>query len=212
MCDVRVLKEDWKRTIGPLAENAVQVERWFHYLVRQYSAWDRKYHTLKHIDDMLGLAYENKSLVDNWLALFISIWFHDVVQNQSGQNEKLSARECLKAIVDLRLPESAMEAQELILATKNHDPDTSNDGRLLVDLDLAILGADAAKYQKYARHCRAEFNVPDWLYRLGRVRVLKRFLERKDIYNTRTFRERLEQKARRNLRWEIDNISKGVTL
>lgn len=212
MPNLDALSTDWKKTLGAWSEDELKVEHWFNYLVSRYSSSDRKYHTLEHVEFMLGLAYQNRCFVDNWLAFYLAIWFHDVIQNRPGRNEKLSAKECLKAIKDLRLPKSAMKALELILATAKHVPDISNDAKLLVDLDLAILGAEAGEYEKYAAHCRAEFDVPNWLYRTGRGRVIKRFLKRKYIYATHFFRENLEKKARKNLKWELENIMRGASL
>jgi len=212
MLDIEALKADWTKTIGKWCEDKVTIKYWVNYLVRQHSSSDRKDHTLKHVHFMLNLAYQNRCRVDNWLALYLAIWFHDAVQNQSGQNEKFSAQKCTEAINDLGLPDSSREANGLILATTNHDPDISNDAKLLMDLDLAILGSDSAEYEQYARQCRAEFTVPNWLYRLGRARVLNRFLKRKNIYMTRLFRASLEKKARRNLRWELEIMKKGVSI
>lgn len=208
MWDFKVLKADWTTTIGAWSEDDVKIEYWFSYLVRQYSSIDRKYHTLKHVQFMLNLAYQNRGRINNWLAVYLAIWFHDVVQNQSGQNEKLSAHKCLEVIKDLNLPESAMRATNLILTTINHEPGTCSDAKVLVDLDLAILGSDSSEYAQYARQCRAEYNVPNCVYRLGRARVLKQILKRENIYTTRAFRKSLEKKARRNLRKELDALEK----
>jgi predicted metal-dependent HD superfamily phosphohydrolase len=72
---------------------------------------------------------------------------------------------------------------------------------LLVDIDLAILAADAPRFAEYEQQIRAEYRwVPSLIYRAKRRAVLQSFMERDVIYSTPVFRERLEAAARRNLK------------
>jgi predicted metal-dependent HD superfamily phosphohydrolase len=75
------------------------------------------------------------------------------------------------------------------------------DARLLVDIDLAILGADPARFAEYDAQVREEYRwVPDLIYRTRRSEVLAGFLARPAIYGTDRFRERFEAQAQENLR------------
>ena len=96
--------------------------------------------------------------------------------------------------------ESRARVHGLIMATC-HDalPDTP-DAQVLVDIDLAILGADAVRFDAYESEVRAEYAfVPDFLFRRTRKKILRGFLDRPTIYSTRYFQEKLEKKARENL-------------
>ncbi|MDI1260271.1 hypothetical protein [Aquabacterium sp.] len=86
------------------------------------------------------------------------------------------------------------------MATK-HDAEASEpDQPLLVDIDLAILGAAPERFAEYDRQVRAEYSwVPGFVSNIKRKAVLKSFLARQYIYSTKHFRERYEAQARRNL-------------
>jgi predicted metal-dependent HD superfamily phosphohydrolase len=89
---------------------------------------------------------------------------------------------------------------ELITATKHDAQPESDDARVLVDIDLSILGAEPARFDEYEMQVRKEYaHVPDVLYRLGRAIILKQFLARPSIYSTPYFRDRLEARARKNI-------------
>ena len=73
-----------------------------------------------------------------------------------------------------------------VLATRHagERPETA-DGRLLVDVDLSILGADADRFDEYERQVREEYAyVDDEAFRRGRRLVLEGFVGRASIYGT----------------------------
>jgi predicted metal-dependent HD superfamily phosphohydrolase len=75
---------------------------------------------------------------------------------------------------------------------------------VLLDADLAILGASEIDYQAYAVSIRREYAwVPEPEYRKGRRQVLERFLTRPRIFH---FLSHLEEPARRNLVAEIARL------
>ncbi len=78
---------------------------------------------------------------------------------------------------------------------------------MIVDIDLAILGASPDVYAAYASNVRREYSwvAPDD-YRAGRCRVLKGFLERDRIYNAACFREAYDMQARENMQLELDRL------
>jgi predicted metal-dependent HD superfamily phosphohydrolase len=93
----------------------------------------------------------------------------------------------------------------LILKTKTHVAGDDADAQVLLDADLAILGASEAEYQAYAENIRREYAwVPEADYRKGRRQVLHNFLTRPRIYH---FLSHLEQPARRNLADEIARLA-----
>ena len=96
----------------------------------------------------------------------------------------------------------ADRVRELILATE-HGTDESADGdvAIMLDIDLSILGADDERFAAYEDGVRHEYRwVPGPLYRKKRAEVLRGFLERTPLYRTEYFRERLETRAKQNLR------------
>ena len=101
------------------------------------------------------------------------------------------------------------KVEDLILATRHSDaiPDSA-DTALITDIDLGILGAPAPRYQMYAEDIRREYqHVEDDAYRAGRSEVLRSFLARKTIYNTRHFCKLLDAQARVNILQELENLN-----
>ena len=84
---------------------------------------------------------------------------------------------------------------------------------VLLDADLAILGAAASEYKAYSRAIRQEYSwVPDREYRWGRKQVLDRFLQRNRIYYTSELFLALEERARDNLQGEIRDLGGSFSI
>lgn len=183
----------------------------FAQLAHHYRAPDRYYHNLHHLADMLDWLLRMLILAPRLDVLGLAVFFHDVIyDSQARDNEEQSAAYAAVAMRTLGLPEPMIgEVQRLILLTKQHQTtaDDSN-GQILLDADLAILGACKARYQVYRQAIRQEYWwVPDAAYRAGRVQALQRFLQRDRIYATESLFHRREQRARRNLEREIRELS-----
>ena len=97
----------------------------------------------------------------------------------------------------------------MILGTQKHDAtDLDYDGKLFLDLDLAILGTNENIYQNYKNAIRREYSfVPWFLYRRSRAKIMTNFLEREFIYFTDELREKFETQARANIANEIKELS-----
>ena len=93
------------------------------------------------------------------------------------------------------------------MATRHAAPATTPDSQLLVDIDLAILGADERTYAEFEVNVRSEYRwVPAILFRRKRAEILESFLARPQIYSTRSFHERYEASARGNLARAIEAL------
>ena len=78
---------------------------------------------------------------------------------------------------------------------------------MLVDIDLAILGAPAARFAEYTQQISAEYAwVPSEVYAVKRRAVLLGFLDREQIYTTPAVAQRLEERARANLAKAISSL------
>jgi membrane glycosyltransferase len=79
-----------------------------------------------------------------------------------------------------------------------------HDFAIVLDADLAILGADPAEYQAYVNGVRAEYAHVDAAgWRTGRAAVLRHFLGLTAIYRTPTMRVARERRAQANLTAEL---------
>ena len=134
-------------------------------------------------------------------AVKLAAWLHDVVyDSRASDNEDRSAEYADRLCASLSIPVGRRVAS-LILTTKTHDDDDDPDAQVLLDADLAVLGASGAEYRVYAENIRHEYAwVPEPEYRVGRRRVLESFLARPRIYHLLVD---LEAPARRNIAAEI---------
>lgn len=179
----------------------------FKKLAEHYQEEGRYYHNLEHLRQLFRqlspLDIQNPPLIE------FAIWFHDVIYDpKSSENEKLSAeyaKQSLKKIAPAVDSGFVDELYDIIIRTqKHHTGDASLDAQHFLDADLSVLGSAEEDYLQYAEKIRKEYShVPQEIYRVERAKVLKRFLERPEIYSTEHFRNLYEDQARENLKTEI---------
>ncbi|AZO01835.1 MULTISPECIES: hypothetical protein [unclassified Mesorhizobium] len=197
----------------PLIDEALKSE-----LAALYSAEDRHYHGLSHIEAMLALADEYRGLLDDPQAVEAAIWFHDAIyDSRAKDNEAKSAQLAEKRLAGRVDPGRIVRIAAMINATANHqlpplrDEDALSDAALLLDMDLAILGADPAVFDAYEQAVRLEYGwVEEPMWRAGRSAVLKSFLARPHIFYTAEFQNRFEPKARQNIERSLAALESGT--
>ena len=169
----------------------------------------RAYHTDRHINEMIdhvSAAEEDGVRIHDGAAALGFILWHDAVydpQATHARNEKLSAQLCISQFGDISQRASTVQAAEAILATIRHEPPLNElcpDGGLLLDCDLAILGANQKRFYEYNAAIRLEYShVPQEIYNPARREVLSNFLKRDRLYCTDWAHARWEEKARENI-------------
>jgi predicted metal-dependent HD superfamily phosphohydrolase len=183
----------------------------FRHIETLYASPGRFYHTLNdHVAWCVEKLWEVSSPETNphHNSLEFALLLHDAIMDFSADdNEVRSAEEAIRLCSMMHLTENfSREAHTLILTTKNHQSDTPEKA-LLLDLDLAILGAESSRYAWYESAIAKEYTfVPRELFVRGRKNILKSFLEQNSIFATRLFREHYETRARENLRKAINHL------
>jgi predicted metal-dependent HD superfamily phosphohydrolase len=175
----------------------------FNQLVQGYSERQRHYHTLQHLRECLLHFEAASSLAQRPAEVELALWFHDAVYDPQGSdNEERSAQWARDSVLAAGCAAAVADrVHALVMATKAHEgPADDPDAALLLDVDLAILGSSAARFDEYERQIRAEYaHVPDEAFRERRAGVLGGFLQRPRIYLTPVFHDALEARARENL-------------
>lgn len=175
-------------------------------LLARYAEPQRKYHTRQHLAECLALFDEYRALAGHPAEVEMALWFHDAIYDVKGSgNEERSADWAHEALLAAGVsPDAADRVRRLVLVTKHDGVPGSIDEQVLVDIDLAILGAERPRFDEYERQIRDEYAyVPGFLFRRKRREILKTFLDRPVLYSTRALRERLDARARDNLRRAI---------
>ncbi len=200
-----MLKETFEQLAGNYSDNRELIEQAWQELEKGYSAKNRHYHTLLHLEHLLAQLSEVKPLISDWNTMLFTLFYHDVIYNaKKSDNEEQSALLAEKRLAQLHVPASQIrKCGEQILATKSHVFQADQDTNFFTDADLSVLGLDWEMYQVYAANLRKEYAIyPDLLYYPGRKKVLDHFLSMERIYKTDHFHHQLEARARENLERE----------
>jgi predicted metal-dependent HD superfamily phosphohydrolase len=180
----------------------------FDSLISSYFEDTRAYHTLEHVVSMLDEFEGVSSYAVDADAIRFAIWYHDVIYDvksskQDISNEEKSALRAEGDLLKLNIPTMRIKAVcQMIRVTSHHKVVTplSLDEKLLLDLDLAILGKERDVFTRYQAGIKYEYaSVPDDVYKLARKNILSEFFERDSLYLTSLFRERYEELAKINL-------------
>ncbi|WP_131737751.1 HD domain-containing protein [Actinomadura roseirufa] len=195
------LVDHWVALAGPQARH-IGVE-----LDGRYGEPHRRYHTREHLVAVLDLVDELAGHAADPDAVRLAAWFHDAVYDpQRADNEERSARLAARMLADTDLPPAVVErVVRLVELTAAHDPrEDDRDGRVLCDADLAILGADPARYAAYTAAVREEYAfVPEEIYRAGRAEILNGLLALPALFHTPEAKTRFEERARHNVQTEL---------
>ncbi|QIF04888.1 N-methyl-D-aspartate receptor NMDAR2C subunit [Roseimicrobium sp. ORNL1] len=209
--DEDALRSRWQRLCSDLAVPDMGDTTW-QVLRGAYTEPHRAYHNLTHIAECLAQLDYIAGVINppEHGTLEMALWFHDVVYDtHRHDNEEVSAALAERHLARAGVPRDHIShITHLILATKHSPTPPIGDAAWIVDIDLAILGANAPRFDEYEKQIRAEYHwVPEPDFRKGRAAVLRMFLERDAIYMTPAFHTRYEKAARENLQRSLNALA-----
>lgn len=186
------------RIWAEVREKYSEPQRFYHnfgHIVELFEYWER-YHAYCHDPRVVGLALVG----------------HDVIYDIGAQdNEARSAvytGECLERLGVA--PATVRHVMEMIRMTASHVcPGDDPDAALMLDMDMAIIGAPPDAYDRYSQAIEAEYRqiytLEDfWRGRLSRfIDVL---LQQPRLFKTDLFEETLGTRARANLAREKQGL------
>ncbi len=178
-------------------------------LVEAYSEKHRYYHNNSHIEAVLKHLESTYTLADQPTEIEAALWFHDAIYKPFSSTNELDSANwaaifltkngCVQTLVD--------RVHSLIMATLHTNSTNSRDEKLVVDIDLSILGCNSSVYEEFEKNVRKEYKwIPGFIYRKKRKEILNTFLNKERIYFHDHFHERLEEQARRNIRNTIQYL------
>jgi predicted metal-dependent HD superfamily phosphohydrolase len=160
----------------------------------------RHYHTLQHLEECFARLQSIGSLAQHPAEVELAVWFHDAVYDTRRHDNEERSAEWARRVLSPVSSEVSQRVASLVLATRHAAAPEGIDAQVLVDVDLAILGAPAARFDEYELQVRREYAwLPLPLYRRARRQILEGLLARAAIYATAQFVERYEAQARANL-------------
>jgi len=176
-----------------------------------YSAPPRAYHNFAHVEEVLR-HYDDVANGPGWQQpeeVRLAVLYHDAIYEAGRKDNEARSAELAVDHIQRWLPDRDIDTarvSDLINLTARHGAltpgDVDRDAALFLDCDMAILASDAATFAAYDRGITAEYRgkVPAWLFKLNRRRFLKALLGKERIFLSDWFHERLDAKARINLR------------
>ncbi len=196
------LRNAWHRIAGR------QHDGYLDGLLTRYRQPHRHYHTATHV--MWVLRHLHDLTTNPSPELVAAGLYHDALyDSRAADNEELSADLAANDLSKIGWHSTACQCvARMIRATASHiASDASSDTAMLLDADLAILGADPAAYQAYVNGIRAEYaHVDEASWRVGRSAVLHRFLDRPRLFVTEYMFEAREHRARANIEAELSTL------
>ncbi len=207
--NVSDLPHAWRDAL-PASAPVAAVSRVGDDLLARWMEPHRHYHTVEHLDAVLGTIEEYADRVPDADAVRLAAWFHDAVYDpRRVDNEEASAVLAEASLPELGVtPSRVADIARLVRITASHDPlPGDRNGGLLVDADLAILASSPEVYQTYTAAIRREYaHLDDSVFAVGRAAVLTNLLGLPRLFHTPVLRDRWEDAARANISRELAQI------
>ncbi|HBH58509.1 MAG TPA: DUF4031 domain-containing protein, partial [Arthrobacter bacterium] len=150
-------------------------------LLDRWSEDHRRYHGCTHLLAVLEALDLLTEPADPPRTVLLAAWFHDAVyRGIAGQDEEESARLAEERLTDAGLPASDVEeVARLVRLTSDHRPEPGDDdGALVCDADLSVLGGEPEPYARYVAAVREDYaHIGDADFAAGRAAVVRHLLE-----------------------------------
>jgi predicted metal-dependent HD superfamily phosphohydrolase len=176
-------------------------------LLDRWSEPHRHYHGCTHLLSVLESLDLLTDPADPPRTVLLAAWFHDAVyRGVAGQDEEESARLAEERLLAAGLPEAeAYEVGRLVRLTSDHRPEPGDDdGALLCDADLSVLGGEPGEYARYVAAVRQDYaHIGDADFAAGRAAVVRRLLELDPLFHSGRAKELWLDAAHRNLKGEL---------
>ncbi|MBE8726808.1 HD domain-containing protein [Flavobacterium hungaricum] len=198
------LQKIYSELLNNIGFSANEIHQKWTDLEKAYSKKSRHYHNLTHLKEMIESFETYSNRLQNPNEILFSIFYHDFVYSASKKDNELKSAEYALTILPQNVNLNKQLVFDAICATQQHQHNANEDINWLIDFDLKILAKDWDDYKTYLEQIRKEYLIyPDLLYKPGRAKALKHFLEYEFIFQTDEFRNLYEEKARRNIEKEI---------
>lgn len=207
------LRMAWSAVAGRGTGGPKRADEVFDDLIGRHRAASRRYHGVRHVLWVVRHVHELATTAGDvdLPVVLAAAFFHDAVyEPSSADNEERSAVLAERQLASMGWAAPGVaHVGRCIRATASHTeaaavPPPDDSCAVLLDADLAVLGAEPASYQAYVAGVRAEYgHLDDAAWRAGRIAVLHALAERRDLYVTPSARERWDAAARANLAAEL---------
>ena len=169
------------------------------------------YHNYEHVLNLIikSIDYDIELTLTEQLA----IWFHDVVYVPLAKfelneiNSALFMRASMQGLIDHKI---LADAERIIWDTSKHLTDFTPFSENVLDLDMAHFADKREKYNISTKNLIKEFEnagVNRVDFNIGRKTFLQKLLSKKNIYRSKYFIDNCEDKARENIRLDLEELA-----
>lgn len=181
------LEKIYSELLSKIGFSANKIQQNWTDLEKAYSK--RHYHNLKHLKEMIESFETYSNRLQNPNEILFSIFYHDFVYSASKKDNELKSAEYGLSILPQNVTLNKQLVFDAICATQQHQHNKIEDINWLIDFDLKILAKDWDDYKIYFEQIRKEYRIyPDFLYKPGRTKALKHFLENELFFKLRNSR------------------------
>ncbi|MBM3281304.1 MAG: hypothetical protein FJY91_00940 [Candidatus Harrisonbacteria bacterium] len=194
-------------------------------LERLYNQPHRLYHDtthiiscLRHDRDYRSACQGNKGWAEEWRPVSFALLFHDAVYVPDAKDNEERSADMAERYLQARLAEKRegniitpdkdifiAEVKRLILLTKDYfqifDPSDEN-GKVMLDIDLAVFNAPEEEFDQYERGIRAEWRgvfASEGDYLRKRIEFLERMQKLRPFYRTQYFQHQNPKLVQSNI-------------
>lgn len=187
-------------------------------LLCSWQSAGRAYHGIRHLVEVLAaidmLAEETRDPD----AVRIAAWYHGVefsadrrvlYAHRGGEDPLAGSRRAEAELSALGVPPDAVaHISAMVVQADRHAPRSDDsDAKVLIDADLATLGAEPQRYAAYRRSIRQEYaHVEDEEYLETRIAILRKLMARGRIFVS-PMGQQWEEAARENISAELEMLT-----
>ncbi|GEM_PF-516165 len=204
------LKSLWDQYVP---QNA-KTDHIFKDLLAKYSEPHRAYHNVGHLVEVFEAFKEYEDRWQDPQAVALAMFYHDAVYDVlRNDNEGQSAEYARQMLLDLKLSDEKINRIcDMVKLTETHMVSKNDyDAALMLDIDMAVVGQSADKYQRYAKAVRAEYltGFSADKYAEGRTAFLASVKSKSRIFITDEFENKFGQQAILNMAAEHRGLVAG---
>lgn len=178
----------------------------------RYADPSRSWHNWDRVAEMLGMAEELAHAIAERAPFILAILYHAAVFDRRRHDWDAESVALMRSRV--RWPVPLLDRAEALIRSlasgeppASRDPSLRGDAALLLDMDNAVLGDTAPRFEAHEAAWRQEYrHLKDDAYAAGRTAALEMLLWRERVYLTDRFHLEREKRARRNIEALIERL------
>lgn len=174
-------------------------------IYKSYSEEHRRYHNLRHI---LACLVELDGIPDLDLdrnTLELAIWYHDIIYVSGAVNNESESAARMKDDLGMFKTRINLEVVRDLILCSPAQPKTLEE-RYFIDIDFSVVGQRPLEYLAYSQNIRHENNSVPWWFFFYKRRAFLKSLQKREIFRTELYKNRLDETARENIKGELKSM------